>query len=162
MHRTLKALMVAALASGALLLVATLGLDAWHWRLYKEEQALQFESAESDAVVVEDPYESLPTSAITYLQIFIACCSATTFWAVFVVIPSLLVSRRVFTGAIAGHIVAAIVVCAVSGIAFALMQRVTPYISPLIPFSVGGAIGLLSVLLLAKMLPPNTSFERTR
>jgi len=162
MHRTLKALMIAALASGALLLIATLVLDAWHWRSYQEAQALESVSSGLEAVVPENPYGSLPTSAVTYLQLFVACCAAATFWVVFVVIPSLLVSRRVFTGPSAGHIVAAIVVGVVSGTVFALMQRLTPYIPPLVPFIVGGTIGLLSIVILAKMLPPNKSLERTR
>jgi len=112
-------------------------------------------------VVVENPYQ-LEESAKNYFTLFIACCAAATFWAVFVVLPSLLASRRVFTGALASHIIAALAVCIVSGVAFALMQGVTKYISPMITFAAGGAIGLVSLLLLARMLPPNKSLERTR
>ena len=162
MRRTLTALMVTALLSGALLLVATMALDAWHWRLYNQEQALKLAASGSDSVVVENPYGLPGTSVITYFGLFVACCAATSFWALFVVTPSLLVSRRVFAGALASHIIAAAVVCIVSGITFALILRLSPYISPIVTFSAGGAIGLFSVVLLARMLPPNTSLERTR
>jgi len=159
MRRTLTALIVTALASGALLLVATLALDAWHWRVYNEAQFLQSADLGSDVVVVENPYQ-LEESVITYLQLFVACCAGATFWAVFVVLPILLTSRRLFAGAVGSHVIAAAIVCAVSGITFALMQRVTPYISPMIAFAAGGIVGLVSIVLLAKMLPPNTSLER--
>jgi hypothetical protein len=161
MHRTLAALIVAALASGALLLVATVTLDAWHWRLYNEAQALQPSVEGLVAAAAENPYQ-LGRSATTYFQIFVGCCAATTFWVVFVVLPGLLAARRMFAGVLASHIIAAIVACIVSGITFTLMQRVTPYISPMITFAAGGTIGLVSTILLAKMLPPNVSLERTR
>jgi hypothetical protein len=161
MRRTLTAIMVTALVSGALLVVATLTFEAWYWRLYFDAQAIQSAGSASDAVIVENPYQ-FEESAITYFQMFIAFCAAATFWAVLVVIPSLLASRRLFAGAVAGHIIAAVVVCGLSGVAFALMQRGTPYISPIVTFATGGAIGLVSIVLLAKILPPDTSLERTR
>ena len=161
MHRTLIALMVAALASGALLEIATLALDAWHWRAYQEAQALQSATSGMSAVVPENPYGSLPKSAGMYFKLFVACCAGATFWVVFVVSPTLLLSRRVFTGVRSGHVVSAIVVCVLSGTVFALLQRLTPYLSPLVPFAVGGIIGLLSVALLIMLLPPNKSPERT-
>jgi hypothetical protein len=161
-RRTLTALIVTALASGAFLLVATLTLDAWHWRLYDQAQAFQSEGSKLNSIRVENPYEPLGHSVITYMSIFIACCAAATFWAVFLVLPSLMAARRVFASALVSHMVAAAVVCTLSGIAFAFIQDLTPYISPMITFTVGGAIGLLSLVLLAKMLPANTSLERSR
>jgi hypothetical protein len=159
MRRTLKSIMLTALASGALLAAATLALDAWHWQQYSEAQAQLARAAAADAVVVENPYQ---IELNTYLMGFVVCSAATTFWTVFVVIPTLLASRRVFAGTVVSQVTAAAVVCAVSGITFAFMQGRTPYVSPIIVFGAGGAIGLLGLLLAAKTLPPNTSFERTR
>jgi hypothetical protein len=53
-------------------------------------------------------------------------------------------------------------VCVLSGIAFALVQGVRDYISPIVIFGAGGVIGLVNIVLVVKLLPPNTSFERTR
>jgi hypothetical protein len=160
MRRTLIAIIVTSLACGALLAGATVALDAWHWRLFSDVQVLLSGSA-ADAVAVENPYES-SVNLLEYLALFLACCAAATFWAVFVVIPSLLASRRVFSGVFAGVVIAAAVVCVISGVVFTALQRLTPYISPAITFAIGGAIGLFSILLLARLLPPNTSLERTR
>jgi hypothetical protein len=162
MRRTLTSIMLTGLVSGALLAAATLALEAWHWQQYSEAHALQALGATADAVVVENPYQIEEESLLTYLFGFVVCSAATTFWTVFVVIPTLLAARHVFSGAVASQVVAAAVVCTVSGIAFAFMQGRTPYVSPIIAFGAGGAIGLLSVLLLARTLPPDTSLERTR
>jgi hypothetical protein len=161
MHRTLIALIVTALASGALLLVATHTLDAWHWRLYYEAQAVQSSGSGAGAVAVANPFQ-FERSVVTYFLRFIGCCAVATFWAVFVVLPALLASRRVFAGVLSSHILAAIVVCTLSGIAFAFMQGHAQFFSPMITFAAGGFIGLLSIVLLAKMLPPETSLERSR
>jgi hypothetical protein len=75
MRRTLTAIIVTALVSGALLLAATLNFEAWHWRLYFEAQAIQSASAGSDAVVVENPYQ-LEESVLTYIPMYIALCAA--------------------------------------------------------------------------------------
>jgi len=40
--------------------------------------------------------------------------------------------------------------------------RIAAAIPPLIPFAAGSVFGLLSLVLLVKMLPPTTSLERTR
>ena len=142
--------------------MAASALEAWHWRLYSKAQALQLAASGSDAVVVDNPYELDGTSATTYFGLFIACCAAATFWALFVAVPCLLASRRLFASTIASHIVAAAAVCIFSGMAFSLALGLKPYISPMITFAVGGAIGLISAVLLAKLLPLNTSQERTR
>jgi hypothetical protein len=148
--------------SGALLLVATLSLEEWHWQQYYEAQALRSSSSGADAVLVDNPYQINDTSMSTYFLLFVACCAAATFWSVFVVIPCLLASRRVFSSTVPSHIVAAAIVCTVSGLAFAFTQHPNEFVSPMITFSAGGIVGLVSLALLARMLPPNTSLERTR
>jgi hypothetical protein len=161
MRRTLTAIMVPALAGAALLLIATQILNSWYWQLYSDAQALNLSQANADAVIVENPYE-VQESILTFIPMFIALCAAATFWVVFVVIPSLLASRRVFAGSLSGHIVAAVTVCTLSGVVFALVLGREGYISPAITFAVGGVIGLVSFALVVKLLPPNTSLERTR
>ena len=161
MQRTLIAIIVTALVSGALMTIEMLALDAWHSRLYIEAHAPQPSSPGADTVQVENPYELVDYSVSSYVGPFIACCAGSTFWAVFVVIPSLLASRRVFPGALASNIVAAVVVSTASGIMFTSMQG-SHYIPPLIPFAAGSVFGLLSLVLLVKMLPSTTSPERTR
>src|SRR5690242_13226798 len=107
MRHTLTAIMITAVTCGALLAGAMLAMDAWHWRLHFESQALQSAGLGSDAVVVENPFYSPEESVFTYVLVFIAWCAASTFWVVFLVIPSLLASRRVFSDALASHIIAA-------------------------------------------------------
>ena len=161
MRHTLTAIMVTSVVSGALLLTATLTFEGWYWQEYFDAQALQSSRSDSDAVIVENPYQ-IDESPTTYVPMFIALCAASTFWVVFVVIPSLLASRRLFAESLASHIVAAIVVCVLSGIAFSLVQGVREFIPPIATFGAGGVIGLVSIVLVVKMLPPNTSLERTR
>jgi len=165
MRHTLTAIMVTAVVTGALLLVATRTLEAWYWQQYWQQhtdtQALHSSGSDLDAVIVENPYQ-IEESPITYVPMFIALCAAATFWVVFVVIPSLLASRWLFVGPLASHTVAAVVVCVLSGIAFALVEGVREYISPMFTFGAGGAIGLVSIVLVVNLLPPNKSLERTR
>jgi hypothetical protein len=161
MGRTLTTIMVTALISAALLLVATLAFESWYWRLYSEAQAIQSASAGADAVVVNNPYQ-IEESVLTYIPMFIALCAASTFWVVFVVVPSLLASRRLFADALARNLVAAAIVCVLSGVTFALVFGRTSYISPIATFLAGGAIGFVSIALVIKMLPLDTSFGRTR
>ena len=161
MRHTLTAIMVTSVVSGVLLLAATLTLEGWHWQRYSEAQALHSSHSDSDAVIVENPYQ-IDESPITFVPMFISVCAAATFWVVFVVVPSLLASRRIFAGSLASHIVAAGVVCVLSGIAFALVQGVTDYIPPIVTFGAGGVVGLVNIVLVVKILPPNTSLERTR
>jgi hypothetical protein len=161
MSRTLIAIMVTAIAGGALLAGATVAFDAWHWKFYSEAQALQSSASAADAVIVENPYQS-SVDLLEYLALFLACCAAMTFWTVFLMIPSLLASRRIFSGVYTAVAVAAAVVAVISGVVFMALQRFTPYIPAAITFAVGGAIGLVGILLLARLLPPNTSLERTR
>jgi hypothetical protein len=167
MRRTVVALVITALSCGALLEVSFFALNAWKLRLYEEAHAQSLARAQGEdpaqsAVRVENPYESHGESMSTYLTIFILCTAAATFWAVFVVLPILMLSRHVVSGAITSSIVAAIVVCVVSGFAYCLLGASESYMNPLITFSVGGAVGLLSLGLLHKMLPPNKSLERSR
>ena len=160
MRRTLTAIIVTALVSGALLLAATLSFEAWHWRLYFEAQAIQSAGAGADAAVVENPYQ-IEESVLTYIPMYIALCAAATFWVVFVVIPSLLASRRLFAGTLVRQLVATGLVCVLSGVTFALVFGRTSYIPAIVTLLAGGVIGLVSIALVSRMLPPNTSFERT-
>jgi len=159
MRRTLTAIIVTALVGGALLLVATQALDTWYWRLYAEAQALHSSTPDSDAATAVIPYE-LERSPSRYAHMFVLLCAVANFWVVFFAIPCLLLSRRLFSGAVASSAVAAVVTCIISGLAFALLMGVRPYISPLVPFGAGGTIGIVGILLLANLLPPNTSLER--
>jgi hypothetical protein len=161
MRRTLTALMVSALAGGAILLAATLTWDAWYWQHYREAQTAHSPGAAADAVVVENPYQ-YEQSVLRYVHLFIGCCAAASLWSLFVVAPAILVSRRIFSRTFISHLVATAIVSTLAGIAFSLMQQPTPYISPLVTFLAGGIIGLVSILSLASLLPPNTSLERTR
>jgi hypothetical protein len=160
MRHTLTAIIVTSVVSGALLLAAILTLEGWHRQRYSDAQALQSPLSDADAVVVDNPYQ-IEESPMAYVPIFIAFCAASTFWVVFVVIPSLLASRRLFAGSLASHTVAAVVVSVLSGITFALLQGVRDYISPIVTFGAGGVIGLVSIVLVVRMLPPNKSLERT-
>jgi hypothetical protein len=161
MGRALTTIMVTALISGVLLSATTLAFKSWHWRLYSEAQAIQSASSGADAIVVESTHQ-IEESVLAYIPMFIELCAAATFWVVFVVVPSLLVSRRLFAGALARNLVASAIVCVLSGVTFALVFGRNSYILPIATFLAGGAIGLVSIALVIKMLPPNTSFERTR
>jgi hypothetical protein len=167
MRRTVIALIFTALSCGALLEVSFFALNAWKARLYEQAQAQSLARAQGEdpaptTAQVENPYESHGESMSNYLTVFVLCTAAATFWAVFVVLPTLMVSRHVISGALTSSIVAAIVVCVVSGLVYCLLGASESYMSLLIPFSVGGAVGLLGLGMLHRMLPPDKSLERSR
>jgi hypothetical protein len=81
MRHTLTAIMVTSVVSGVLLLAATLTLERWYWQRYSGAQALHSSLSDSDAVIVENPYQ-IDESPIIYVPMFIAVCAAATFWVV--------------------------------------------------------------------------------
>ena len=159
--RTLKAVAIAAIPLGILLMVAFEGLTAWRFHSESVVQAQRTPDERSQIVQVVNPYDTPIDHAIDYAGDFIGRWILAAFWTAVLVLPALALARRFLVNGYLRHTLAALVVFVLSAVVFAASQYPTEFVSPNIVFLVGGAIGLIALVIMSFLLPPNTPPETT-
>jgi hypothetical protein len=157
-RRIVKAIGVTAVSVGTLILVSQEALSWWSWQAFLE--SLGPDTVGS--VIVDPPPPGPAEAAVRYVVAFLALCLVGAAFAAAVVWPVTNAARRIFSHPFAGHVMAGVVVAALSGLAFAAQTSPSGPWHPAVVFAIGGAIGVVATTAFTLMLPPNTSLERTR
>ena len=163
MRHVVVTVLVAAVVVGIFLTLAWGGLSYWKEQdTMRAAAAMMANSEFADAVVVDNPYEHEFSSEFEYYARLLAGFSIVGgLWVTCIVLPMTVGMRHLLRNSNNSRVFSYVSVISLSAFVFPFLSSVGPW-PQLLVYAIGGAIGLVAVGVVDRMLPPNKSLERTR
>ena len=123
--------------------------------------AIMANSQFADAVVVDNPYGHEFSDLEYYARLLAGFSIVGGLWVTCVVLPMTVGMRHLLRNSNNSRVFSYVSVISLSAFVFPFLSSVGPW-PQLLVYAIGGAIGLVAVGVVDRMLPPNKSLERTR
>jgi len=152
-----KAIITGAASAGALLFTTSTILDHWSSQYFWDSNGLDG----TYALVDPPPPTGFEAIALQAIQL-IWLCFLGAVWTAVVVLPIVLIARRILSYRWASRLLAVAIVGVLSAlVCLTQWSPGGPWTTSLI-CAIGGVIGLVLVAIADRQMPPNKSLERTR